>query len=681
MAATADFADEATLDDEPQDVANTAQQAQPSVLPSSGAGSSTSAMKEDKTKETMLPAKRPHEALPARRKSKDKEKNQKGTHSALLTHFILDTLNEISLAPLGWDGSPDYHHGPPCCAFRCLAAKLEEEEVSDSSDDDQGPPQSGLTRQERKAIDREIPWRKLVTDYPSNVIKLYVQANVKEYQSWMSWGSIRAIPSGEAAKIRSDPVLRKRILPSRNAYRDKHRGAGPTVKAKCRTGIQGCHDPDMNILDRSSPTPSRLAEYLIYEIACSGYDRRFQKTGLAWKLWTGDVSTAFLQPRAMPIYMRPPRDGTQSLAQTFPFELYEIIDNLYGLCNAPRTWMNHIVTELLCANFIRHRLDHTVYYKKDSNGNLMIILLFHVDDFLVACRQDYNFQELSDMFTWGSTSLLDNGDFVFKGKEVSLVSKGNEYQIKVTQKSFINELERGTLKRGRLGGDPRLSGDEMKDYRSCAGSLQWLAGTTRPDISSTIWLSNLGQENGPQQLKDLFDCIDYVKDTSDAGLTFLGLPLNYATVVICYSDSSWANAPGGKSQMGVLVALTTPDCQESVTRASVIDWRSSRSPRVTRSTLASEANAMDEGVDRSTYANSFLSEILSGKALSKDELQKGILKQLQVTDCKSLYDGVICDNPSTEEKRTMISIRSIQDFIDAKHVHRGYPQHRCLQTA
>ena len=40
-----------------------------------------------------------------------------------------------------------------------------------------------------------------------------------------------------------------------------------------------------------------------------------------------------------------------------------------------------------------------------------------------------------------------------------------------------------------------------------------------------------------------------------------------------------------------------------------------------------------------------------------------------MTDCKSLYDGVISDNPSTEEKRTMISIRSIQDFISPQQVH------------
>ncbi|OLP99064.1 Copia protein [Symbiodinium microadriaticum] len=566
------------------------------------------------------------------------------------------------------------HTRPPCIAFRCAAAKILEEEVSsDSSADEESTGTSRLTRQERKAIDREIPWRKLMSDYPSDIISLYVQANKKEYDSWMSWNSIRALSPAEATKVKNHPVLRKRIMPSRNAYRDKNRGAGPSVKAKCRTVIQGCHDPDLGLLDRSSPTPTRLAEYVIYEIACAGYNRRFLKNKKAWKLWAGDVSTAFLQgqpqARDMPIFMKPPRDDIQAMAGTFTAELYEIIGNLYGLCNAPRTWINHIVSKLLEANFQRHRLDHTVYYKLDANGELMIVLLFHVDDFLVTYREDYRFKELQEMFTWGQTNLLDDGDFVFKGKEVSLKKNHlGEYKIVVTQKSFIDELETGKLPHGRLGGDTRLSASEVKEYRSCAGSLQWLSGTTRPDIAATVSLSNHGTENGPQELQKLFECIDYLKATPTDGLTFSGVALNFATTIVCYADSSWANAPGGKSQMGVLVLLTGPECQEVVSRATILDWRSSRSPRVTRSTLASEANAMDEGVDRSTFLNVFLSELLCGTVESAKQRTAGVLKQLQVTDCKSLYDGVISDNPSTEEKRTMISIRSIQALATAQQL-------------
>ena len=663
---------EAPLDDEPQAGATTTAPTTDTAV-NEATAPPPSAMADD-SPAPQLPTKRTHHALQASKKNK--KKKAPATHSVLLTHFVLDELYEIYKLEDGWDGSPDFRLHSPCTAFRCCAAKLEDTEVSsDSSNDEAEPAVSELSRQERKAIDREIPWRTLMKEYPTDVISLYVEANKKEYNSWMSWNSIKELTKKEAQQILSDAVLRKRVMPSRNAYRDKNRGAGPEVRAKCRTVIQGCHDPDLGLLDRSSPTPTRVAEHLIYEIACSGYSRRFLKNRKSWKLWSGDVATAFLQgqpeERQLPIYMRPPRDGIQALAQTFPGDLYQVIRNLYGLCNAPRTWINHIVRKLRAAKFRRHRLDHTVYYKLDENYELLIVLLFHVDDFLVAFREDYRFSELQNMFTWGQTNLLDDGDFVFKGKEVSLKRVSGEFQIHVTQKAFVSELVTGKIKYGRASETSPLTPDELKEYRSCAGSLQWLAGSTRPDIGATVSLSNHGQANSPCQLKLLYECIDYVKKSPDCGLVFQGVAINYASTIVCYADSSWANAPGGKSQMGVIVVITGPECQDQVSKATILDWRSSRSPRMTRSTLASEANAMDDGVDLSTFhtfLNVFLSEFLQRPDLSAP-LDKGLFKQLQVTDCKSLFDAVISENPSLEEKRTLISIRSIQDYISPSQVH------------
>lgn len=115
--------------------------------------------------------------------------------------------------------------------------------------------------------------------------------------------------------------------------------------------------------------------------------------------------------------------------------------------------------------------------------------------------------------------------------------------------------------------------------------------------------------------------------------------------------------------MGSLVLFSSPRCFERKTHVSILDWKSARSPRVTRSTLASEANAMDETVDRCTYANHFITDLLYGGTLKGPHDHGRALRQLQCTDCKSLYDAVVSSNPSTMEKRTMISIRSIQDYI------------------
>ena len=41
----------------------------------------------------------------------------------------------------------------------------------------------------------------------------------------------------------------------------------------------------------------------------------------------------------------------------------------------------------------------------------------------------------------------------------------------------------------------------------------------------------------------------------------------------------------------------------------------------------------------------------------------------QATDAKSLYDCLVAENPSTSEKRSMVSIRSVQQAMSPKQVH------------
>ena len=361
--------------------------------------------------------------------------------------------------------------------------------------------------------------------------------------------------------------------------------------------------------------------------------------------------------------MRPPRDKIQALAQTFPSDLYEVVGNLYGFCNAPRTWNLHVVKQLTQgANLRQHRLDQMMFYEKDNEGRLLVLLIVHVDDFLVTCRQDYDLEKITKLFKWGSQTTLDEKTpIIFRGKKIQLIKKNEQFQTLVNQTDFIDEMSSGALPRGRLQGESRLTTAEWKEFRSCVGSLQWLSGQTRPDVGATVSLSNRGSETGPADLKMLYECIEMTKDTKDLGLTYAPIPLDKATFIVGYADSSWANAPGHKSQMGSLVLLTTSECLVATTPATILGWRSGRSPRVTRSTLASEANAMDDCVDRCTYCNHFLTELLYD-GVPRELGRK--LRQLQVTDCQSLYDAVISPNPVLTEKRTIIQIRSIQEFVN-----------------
>lgn len=143
----------------------------------------------------------------------------------------------LGLAPHGWDGNPDIYVPQRCTAFQTFAAEYENTEpLSDSSDseDDRGKIDSydKLTRQEKKAMDREIPWRSIMKQ-GKRVIDKYVEANIKERKSWMAWDTIRPLHPEEARKVMQDPLLRKRIIPARNkSLFDAVISANPSLSEK-----------------------------------------------------------------------------------------------------------------------------------------------------------------------------------------------------------------------------------------------------------------------------------------------------------------------------------------------------------------------------------------------------------------------------------------------------------------
>ena len=612
------------------------------------------------------------------------------------TQQALLTCNHNDIAPPHhtWDGSPEtviYHQRHSTIFCRPAAQHLQDEGhavlqtdltemqsesgASSSSDDEKqkGPAERLLSRKEAKALEREIPWRNIMK-LPKDQVNSFIESAKKEEQSWFSWGSIEAISPEQAAAIMANPATKKRVLRSRACYRNKSRIPGK-LHAKTRVVALGHLDPDLASLSRDSPTPSRTSEYILLAVFIAGKNKMVEnESNVQWLLWAGDVSTAFLQgvqdtsERPEELFLLPPQDGLTKLAQTFKAPLYRVKGNIYGLASAPRTWYKEVCRRLLSINFTQHSLDHLLFYKR-VNDRLMAVCIVYVDDVLLACRQDYNKDELLDLFKWGSSKQLSMDEpLEFKGKEINLVMSNDKYHLKVTQKRFIQNTEPGKVARGRVAEGPPLNPQEQTEFRSVTGSLQWLAGQTRPDIAAWVSLANRGKETGPAELSQLYQVLDYVRDTEDLGLTFQDVAVNKATTIIGYADSSWANAAKCASQQGSIVMLTTPHCTQVPTKGNIIDWRSNRSSRICRSTLAAEAIACDDCVDRAYFVNVTLAEILTGTPPHKDP-GKWRLRQLQVTDCRSLFDAVSAENPRTTEKRTYVDIRSIQEFIGVETIY------------
>ena len=551
---------------------------------------------------------------------------------------------------------------------------LEEPDREDASSDDGNMTVSNNrthSRQELKQLDREIPWRELI-GLPRASYEKYLDAVRTESNNWFSWGGIMPVPTKEAHAILNDPVLGRRVLKSRAAYRDKNKGLGE-IRAKCRVDLLGCNDPDLFNLTRDSPTPTRLSESIVMAIAAAGANGEVNHDKKLWRLWISDAKSAFLQgeqnldERAGPLYMKPPRDPLIAETNTFSADLYQVLGNGYGLPDAPRVWSRRVLQRALERGFKQHGFDHCLFYYVNEDEQLRAVMIVRVDDFLCVYHQDFDSDLLQNMFVWGSITIITvNEPGVFRGKEIKLVYEGR-YKYKVTQESFIQGLEPGRISKDRSKSDDKLTATEWQEFRSVSGSLQWLASQTRPEISPVVSLSNKGQETSYLDLKRLYETVNHLRDTPDHGLTYQDIPFDSSSTIVTFTDSSWANAEL-KSQYGVLVMLSPPQVTETTSKGTLLDWKSARSTRICRSTLAAEASAADEGegADRATFTKLCISEMLYLEPAFKVGCR---LNSLQVTDAKSLYDSIVAENPSLTDKRSLINIRSVQQTVSPRQVH------------
>ena len=119
-------------------------------------------------------------------------------------------------------------------------------------------------------------------------------------------------------------------------------------------------------------------------------------------------------------------------------------------------------------------------------------------------------------------------------------------------------------------------------------------------------------------------------------------------------------APGLKTQGGLLVCCAEDKAADSVSSASIIDWKSGRTQRVVRFTLPGEAVAIDACTDHAVFASEFIAE----SPMNKPAKHKDTILPLYIrTDAKSLLDVVQQQTPSLTEKRTSIDVTSIRQSV------------------
>ena len=512
------------------------------------------------------------------------------------------------------------------------------QKLPETSDEEDG----GLQRIQRQALKREIPWRSM----PAQEVPDFVEAVVKEWSEWKKWSSCQVF-TGDTSKID-----RKLILPARICYKWKPMDGGSWFKAKARIVVQGFRDPHLPLLARDAPVLSKAGLVAILQWTASHNA----------DLVNGDCKSAFLQgqpdrERPCAIYMKIPQ-GSIALKAIPEWSankdlLYELHAPVYGQANAPRQWYLHVLDTLLKLGWTKHSLDPCLFLFKDSSNTVVAVLGIHVDDIIASSISDDPeiLTNVEKSFAWGSA--WEKNDFVFIGRRIV---KAADSTITMSQSHYASEV---IITKDRADPEEKLNKESLSDFRSAIGSLQWLAGTTRPDLAADASLLQRSvSELTHGDLQQANQALKYVKATADAHIKIRPFEFN-DLIIVGYGDSAFANAPGNKSQGGCIITATTSKALEGEDLASLLLWRSFRHQRVLRSTLAAEAASLDRCEDESNYVGCMMGELMVPGYVAAHSA-KSPFPIHPVCDARSLFDAVHRLATSFAEKRVELDIAGLR---------------------
>jgi len=240
--------------------------------------------------------------------------------------------------------------------------------------------------------------------------------------------------------------------------------------------------------------------------------------------------------------------------------ILKLLKNLYGLKDAGFTWFEHLKKGLRARGF-RQSICEPCLFIKDN-----LILLTYVDDCIAFCAEKKPIDDFIESMK-KDYDLTDEGDIgAYLGIQIS--KHGNEYHL--TQPALIKRIcETVPLKDQRLHNTPAdriltREGEPRKSnfhYRSAVGQLNYLTGTTRPDLMvATHQCARFSADPRLQHEQAVKRIVRYLKRTSDKGLI---LKPDTSRGLECNVDADFA---GGFNK------LTSDDPSTCYSRTGYIVW-------------------------------------------------------------------------------------------------------------
>ena len=479
-------------------------------------------------------------------------------------------------------------------------------------------------------------------------------------------------------------------------FRNKHaglvdeKGCPLPVRAKARLCLAGhlCPDSLSGQVQVDSPTIERVSTMLFLHLAVS--------YGWTKDWFVGDISNAFLHGTPLmgkaPMYMRPPKQGLKGVGQG---QLLKLLKPVYGRPDAPRAWYEDLA-RILCdeLSFEKLFVDPAMFMLRNQSGKLVALMIVHVDDVMVCCDGSGYAKEVVEKLhkrfpfgTWQRVCDQPSG-INYCGKEIKVEEEAGEKRIILSQNGFVDgRLETMEVSAGRRSQpESCATPEELSNYRSVVGSLQWVVTQTRPDMAFEV--NQLQKRVADLRVHDLLRANKAVKEVAQHRLQLVFRDLGPDAELIAYSDAGLYSSLGvelqereaedllqsGKekrlvySQKGAVIGFVrrgATEVESCRAHMNLVDWKSSMNKRVIESSFAAETHAalMAHGMAR--FCQVLLSEIRCGgrvvSAIEDDRWQQ-LTPVTLVTDCKSVYDTVHRDGQHVSDREVSYKRRSYGSY-------------------
>jgi len=409
----------------------------------------------------------------------------------------------------------------------------------------------------------------------------------------------------------------KKALPTMAIATIKYDEHNKPKRAKYRLVVLGNQDyHTWSKEDTAAPVLSQLELRLLTSLAV--YNKCVLKNC--------DVKQAFVQstlPENEVYFLKPPPGCPRSASNHY----WRLIRSLYGLKRAPRIWFDTLCGHLRSLGLKQLSPNSCVFIGHVLEGGPPIYIGIYVDDiiyFSTSNDVEKHFEEqlgsLVSVDFMGQVSQFLGIEFAWQHHPDGNIS------VSLTQQSFaetlIESLGFDTLNassfaspyRSNLPVDSILDDDlpvEQRDalrlqYQSLVGSLNWLAHTTRPHLSTIVSLLAQHQSNpSTGHLEAAKHVVKYLAGTKTLGIcftskrrpileSFLHFPLQHQ--VLSMSDANWGpqDASLTKSTFELPLFASRSMSAFYIDLLGPIHWLSKRQTVTAGSSAEAEIYATDE---------------------------------------------------------------------------------------